>query len=549
VFNFHGNLDKEEMMKKTWFQLSVLLLCSAGSLMMTGCCIYGHKTAHYEPEYPPQPVVTWPPVVSQPKPTPKPEPVKYPIHKVVDGKIHSISAYPTGVAATSVLWIERIAPAQVNLQQNIDYVVNITNISNRELFDVTVTEPYSSIFKYHSAAPEPISHKKGTLIWNLGTMAAQDTRTITMRGKAASPGRLSDCVTVTYVSLTPGNCIDIAVVNPSIKLVQTGPESVIQCDPIPVTLKVTNDGTGLARNVNIREELPEGLQTFDGRKVIASQAGDLRPGETKTLEIKLRALETGLYTTRAKATAQGNLQSYADYTVKVVKPMLVLTTSGPKQRFAGRTAQYDITVTNKGDGRADNLLITKLIPAGVTYITASDKGVPSNGMVVWNLGSLEPLASKKVSVRVRLDEIGTVVNKVSAKAYCTFVSAESQTTVEGIPAILLEVIDLDDPIEVGSNSTYVISVTNQGSALGTNIRVVATLADEMDYVTSSGPTQANVKNKVVRFETLPRLDPKVTAEYRVVIKGAKAGDVRFHVQLESDQMSSPVMETESTHVY
>ncbi|MCF7975830.1 MAG: DUF11 domain-containing protein [Phycisphaerae bacterium] len=471
------------------------------------------------------------------------------MHKIVDGKIHSISAYPTGIAATSVLLIERVAPVQATLQEDIEYTVNVTNISENTLYDVTVTEPYSPIFKYRSAVPEPISHQEGTLIWNLGTIAAQEIHTITMRGNAISPGRMSDCVTITYVSHTPGNCIDIEVVNPSIKLTQTGPESVIQCDPIPVTLMVTNDGTGLARNVNIREELPEGLQTSDGQTVIASQAGDLKPGESRTLEVKLKALEAGLYTARAKATAQGNLESYADYTVRVVKPMLVLTTSGPKRRYAGRTAQYDITVTNKGDGRADNLLVTKLIPPGVTYISASDKGVPSHGMVAWNLGSLEPSASKTVSVRVRLDEIGTIVNKVSAKAYCTFVSTESETTVEGIPAILLEVIDLGDPIEVESNETYVIRVTNQGSALGTNIRIVATLPAEMDYVTSSGPTQASVNNKVISFSPLPSLEPKVTAEYRVVIKGVKIGDVRFHVQLESDQMSSPVMETESTHIY
>ena len=51
------------------------------------------------------------------------------------------------------------------------------------------------------------------------------------------------------------------------------------------------------------------------------------------------------------------------------------------------------------------------------------------------------------------------------------------------------------------------------------------------------------------FAPLPRLAPKAKVEYKVDIKGIKTGDLRFRVELRSDQMSSPVMETESTNVY
>jgi len=526
------------MMKSAELKYSVMLFVITSLLLFTGCCVEHETEVQYEASHVPSP----------PIPAPAPAPVTYPIHKVVDGNTHLITAYPTGVAATSLMLIERIAPVEVTLKQDFDYIVNITNIAGNVLHDVTVTEPYSAIFKYQSSQPLPISHRESTLIWNLGDIAAQDTRTITMRGSSKASGRMSDCVTVTFRP-TPLACLDIEVVNPSLKLAQTGPESVIQCDPIPVTLKVTNDGTGLARDVRIREELPEGLLTQDGRKVIASQAGDLGPGESKVFKVNLRALETGVYKTRAQATAQGDISAHADYTVKVVKPMLVLTTSGPKKRYAGRSVQYDITVTNKGDGPADNLMVTEMIPPGAAYLSASDQGVPSQGMVVWNLGTLDPNASKKVSVKMVLNDIGVVKNKVQAKAYCTFATAESETTVEGIPAILLEVIDLEDPIETGSNETYVIRVTNQGSASSTNARITATLPDGMDYVASTGPTLVEVDGRIVSFVPLPSLAAKAIAEYRVEVKGMKTGDLRLKVELESDQMSSPVMETESTTVY
>jgi uncharacterized repeat protein (TIGR01451 family) len=526
-------------MSKNRFKISVLLLFMASFLFVTGCCKRHNQKVVCEPQDDQSTEAVAPQA-------PQPEPVTYPIQEVVDGKMHSISVYPTGNESTGILLIERIAPVQVNLKRTFDYVINVTNISNNTLYDVTVTEPYSAIFEYESATPAPSSHQEGTLVWNLGNMDPKDTKSITMKGNAKEGGLISDCVTIAY---TPRFCLDIEVVDPKLQLVQTGPETVIQCDPIPIVLTVKNNGTGIARNVVVREELPNGLLTLDGKNVIVAEAGDLQPGESKTVKVSLKASSTGTYETKAQAIGQGNLESSADYSVAVVSPVLVMTKTGPDERFAGRPATYDITITNKGDGPAKDLEVTDIVTAGSTFMSASDGGTFSDGKVVWKLGTLAPGASKKISVTLRLDTIGTVVNKATAKAYCASASAESTTKVVGIAAILLEVIDLEDPVEVGSNTTYVISVTNQGSAVGTNIRIVATLPDEQEYVTSSGPTRANVSGKVVTYMPVPRLEPKATVEYRVVVKGVKTGDLRFHVDLQSDQMTSPVNETESTHVY
>ena len=106
-----------------------------------------------------------------------------------------------------------------------------------------------------------------------------------------------------------------------------------------------------------------------------------------------------------------------------------------------------------------------------------------------------------------------------------------------------------DPIEVGAQSSYVITVTNQGSAVGTNIVIKCTLPAEMELVSTTGPTKETVRAKVVTFAPLKSLAPKAKATYRVIVKGVKTGDVRFRVSLTSDQMTSPASETESTHIY
>ena len=206
-------------------------------------------------------------------------------------------------------------------------------------------------------------------------------------------------------------------------------------------------------------------------------------------------------------------------------------------------------MSNKGDGVARDTVIVDTISEGMSFIDATHNGRFENGQVVWNLGTLLPDTSERVSMNVRADNIGMQRNLAKVTAYCNEATAETMTDVVGIAAILLEVIDLEDPIEVGANVTYLINVTNQGSAVGTNIEINCILPDGMDYVTSSGPTMANVRGQNVSFVPLGTLQPQDTATYRVIVRGVLEGDLRFKVQLDSDQITSPVNETESTNVY
>ena len=53
----------------------------------------------------------------------------------------------------------------------------------------------------------------------------------------------------------------------------------------------------------------------------------------------------------------------------------------------------------------------------------------------------------------------------------------------------------------------------------------------------------------MNFAPIPSLAPKATAVFKVKVKGTAAGDLRFKVEMNSDQLTRPVMETESTHIY
>ena len=145
---------------------------------------------------------------------------------------------------------------------------------------------------------------------------------------------------------------------------------------------------------------------------------------------------------------------------------------------------------------------------------------------------------------------GAIHNTASAKAYCAeTVTAAADTVIRGIPAILLEMVDDPDPIELGKTTTYTITVTNQGTAIDSNIKVVCTMEDTMGYESNSGATKGSVDGMTVTFEPLVSLAPKEKAQWKVVVKALKEGDVRFKVAINSDATTRPVEKSESTHFY
>jgi uncharacterized repeat protein (TIGR01451 family) len=54
----------------------------------------------------------------------------------------------------------------------------------------------------------------------------------------------------------------------------------------------------------------------------------------------------------------------------------------------GDVAEFTITVTNHREEATVNTVVTDELPAGLTFLSASDGGVYSNGIITWNLGSI-----------------------------------------------------------------------------------------------------------------------------------------------------------------
>jgi uncharacterized repeat protein (TIGR01451 family) len=186
----------------------------------------------------------------------------------------------------------------------------------------------------------------------------------------------------------------------------------------------------------------------------------------------------------------------------------------------------------------------------VTFNGATAGGRLVGNNVVWQAGSIAPETSKELCATFVPNGIGNLQFTATAKAVCADpVQARCQTRVSGIPAILLEVVDLSDPIEVGREVVYEITVTNQGSAPGTNIRVLCEMEAAQQFVSGTGVTAVTGQGQKASMAPVSSLAPQAKAVWRVNVRALQASDVRFKVTMSSDQIERPVEETESTNQY
>jgi uncharacterized repeat protein (TIGR01451 family) len=439
-------------------------------------------------------------------------------------------------------------PEQVEPNKPFDYVIKFTNLTDMALPGVVITEDIPESFKLISSIPTAKNLVK-RLVWEVDLVEPRASKQITVSGVAMEGGFLKYCTTV-VTQVIPA-CTSVKVIQPKLELLMVAPAEAVSCDPIPVKFAVANSGTGDVQNVKLVDTLPAGLQTSDGKSEVVFDVGTLTPGQSRQFSAELKAVKNGKYVCQAVVSSPDGVRAEsAAITMTIGKPVLAISQTIPEKHYLGRPIAYDITVTNKGDGPAKNTVMENTIPSAVTSIRATTGAKLSGSRLVWQLGTIAIGDSKKVRVSYMPTKEGELAGSISVTAYCAdSVTASAKTSVAGIAGVLLEVGDIEDPVQVNGSTTYVITVTNQGSAVGTNIRITCALEENMRYVSSSGATAGTLEGNIITFAPLATLAPKAKATWTMVVTAVKAGDVRFKATMNTDQLARPVEETEATRIY
>jgi uncharacterized repeat protein (TIGR01451 family) len=280
--------------------------------------------------------------------------------------------------------------------------------------------------------------------------------------------------------------------------------------------------------------------------------GDLKPGESRQLQLHLKAVQPGVIANLITARAEANLHTEHRFNLEVTAPQLDLSLSGPKRRYLEREATYQFSVSNGGTAPAQQVELVAYLPQGLKFVNANNAGRydAATRAVYWRMDEL-PIKSRGMVELVTLPvKPGQFSIKVRSAAQRGLVTEKEQPVmVEGLASVLFQLSHTKDPLEIGGETTYEISVVNQGSKASNNLQISVMLPAELKPVAADGPTRFNIENNRVVFEALPQLAPKTVAAFHVRAKGLRAGDLRVRCQLSTDDMQQPVVKEESTRVY
>ena len=429
----------------------------------------------------------------------------------------------TTVNAVANLSITKTAfPDPVTAGGILTYTVTVSNAGPSSASNVIVSDtlPAGTAYIGASGTGWSCSHDAGVVTCNRASLGVTDPPTIPAAVISIQVTAPSDGGTISNSASVSGNDIDPdtgnnntgpveTMVNASadLSIIKTGPLTVAAGGTMTYTLAVTNNGPSTATSVSVTDTLPSGV-TYTGFSgtgwnctpappsggVVTCTLSSLAATATSNLTIMATApVTTGSIMNSATVSSGTNdpdtgLNSNTSSAVTAVTAsadLSITKSDSPDSVLAGQNLTYLITVTNNGPNAATGVTMTDILPAGVTYVSAT----PSQGIcigtstVTCTLGNMNYLASATVTIVVTPIAEGTIYNSASVDVggnesdpnIGNNTTLPVPTTVDPSADLSITKTGPASVPQVGDNVTYTITVTNNGPSPATGVTVTDTL--------------------------------------------------------------------------
>ena len=417
---------------------------------------------------------------------------------------------------------------QVAAGELITYTINVENISSAPVHGVVVSDDIPSGTTFHGDITHGGSLIGNTVVWNLGTLAPGQKETMSFVVKVNENYTFN---TITNVAKVAGGGdeeepppVIIVVVPIALRATKSayptdGPVNV--GDVITYTIEVINDSTIAAQGVVITDNIPSGTAYVEGSVspggtppsagTITWNIGTMQPGARATVSFQVTATQPNAHIrNRAAARATGGYSAYTNETYHYTGSSNVNLTKwssigNGSQANEGQEVTYYLTAQNTGTSVANDVKISDIIPAEVTYVSgsASPAATQTGNKLEWTIGTLQPNQSVTVSFRVvpsalpsgmayrQIDNVGTV--SYAGTPGAGTITRDSNHVVfyqvGPYPPAIAVVKSSDYPqytIPNNRDLTYFLDVTNTGGTTAQNVMVY-------DLV-PTGTTLVNVYN-------------------------------------------------------
>jgi len=458
------------------------------------------------------------------------------------------------------------------------------------------------------------------------------------------------CTTVGEASINPESCrYDLALIK---TLADNQPSTVTVGDQVVYNIIIANQGEVPSNAYEVEDRMPLGMSyvtssdggVFDNNRTVNWTLPNINPGQQKILTLTLQVEDATLadfrnwaeisddssedfnttdedstpdsftgndsvaglggITTNDDAVNHNNIDldeppgdeddnDFEDVAVEVKYDLALIKTLAGGQTNSvglGDLVNYTVTIANQGNVPSESYDVTDQIPAGMSFVSASDNAVESGGVVTWTgLSSLDPGQTKNLSIILRVDDAtqGDYRNwaEISRDGAATYGTTDEDSTPDtnvgndnaagfgndpNDPFDNHNDISLDEPpgdeddndfedvsvnvsydlaliktLGSGQSSTavlgdrivYSIVIANQGNVPSNSYSVTDQIPAGMSFVSASDFGTAN--GSTVTWTNLSNLDPGSTKELSLIliVEDATLGDYRNWAEISDDSAS------------
>src|SRR5439155_751752 len=310
------------------------------------------------------------------------------------------------------LSVAKTGPATVNAVQNLTYTITVTNNGPSAAVSVAVRDTLPAGVTFVSASnggtaaagvvtwPSVASLANGGSLSRTVTVTAPPTGTLI--NVARADAATGDPDSTNNNGSAAGSRVTTTVMEiADLTVTKTGPATVNAAQNLTYTITVTNNGPSSASTVVVRDTLP-GNVTFVSASNGGTEAGgvdtwsavaSLANGASLSRTATVTAPTTGTLLNVARADAatidpdstNNNGSASGNRVTTTVHELadLALAKTGPGAVNAAQNLTYTITVTNNGPSDASAVVVRDTLPAGVSFVSASNGGTVASGVVTW----------------------------------------------------------------------------------------------------------------------------------------------------------------------
>ena len=321
-----------------------------------------------------------------------------------------------------VLGIVKTAdPTTVYVGQEVTFTINVTNYGPSNATNAVITDELdTNVFEVVEVVDGELNGNVAT--WKVGNIDVGDSKAVTVVVKVLEPGKFNNTAVVKCDEneTETNNSTEITVLFVDFNIVKSAdPSTVYVGQEVTFTIEATNNGNGTAHDAVITDELDTNV--FDVVKVVDGEldgnvatwnVGDIAPGDSKAVTVVVKVLEAGKFNNTAVITCnetENKTNNSTEITVLFVD-LSIVKSADPEELYVGQEVTFTIEATNNGNGTAHDAVITDELDTTVFEFVSAENGEFDGKVVTWNVGDIEPGASKAVTVVVKVLEPGTFNN-------------------------------------------------------------------------------------------------------------------------------------------